>query len=140
MCIPNVLGSESNSLEYVMIKVLVLLQKHCFDACRVHLCLCIWQTLWSKATFIAFKVHIYILPVLAFPENQTDDLDIAHSTIWATGSALKCMNVQDTEMLRGDWCNNSCYKYILFACSKECSRYYWFIVCSYFLLASENTL
>ncbi len=37
----------------------------------------IYQTLLSKATYIAFKLQFYILSALAFPGNRTHDLGVA---------------------------------------------------------------
>ncbi len=44
--------------------------------------LCIWQTLLSKATYIAFKLQFYILSALAFPGNRTHDLGVASAMLY----------------------------------------------------------
>ncbi len=42
----------------------------------------IYQTLLSKATYIAFKLQFYILSALAFPGNRTHDLGIASAMLY----------------------------------------------------------
>ncbi len=42
----------------------------------------IYQTLLSKATYIAFKLQFYILSALAFPENRTHDLGVASAMLY----------------------------------------------------------
>ncbi len=47
--------------------------------------LCIWQTLLSKAAYIAFKLHIFLIH--AFHENQTNHgaaRKFLNFTVWAT--------------------------------------------------------
>ncbi len=42
----------------------------------------IYQTLLSKATYIAFKLQFYILSALAFPGNRTHDLGVASAMLY----------------------------------------------------------
>ncbi len=42
----------------------------------------IYQTLLSKATYIAFKLQFYILSALALPGNRTHDLGVASAMLY----------------------------------------------------------
>jgi len=53
--------------------------------------LCIWQTLLSKETYVAFQDKHFYQFLLTLAGNQTHDLGIASANTLATGDCLTLM-------------------------------------------------
>ncbi len=53
-----------------------------FNRIYAHIYIYIYQTLLSKATYIAFKLQFLHLSALGFPGNRTHDLGVANAMLY----------------------------------------------------------